>query len=196
MQKREYFDSVAEYWDSDYENNIAARIATAFISGISYGSYVLDAGCGAGDMFAQLLETGASEIIGVDISPRMISYAEAKAGYDPRVSLCCCDLMEFNETGFDTAIMFDAYQFFTDHSALIQKMHSLIRPSGRFTVAFGAGRERVNINSQMIPDGLSVQLNPVRKECLLWEPYFSVDILCDTPDLYLISGMARNLKKV
>lgn len=89
MQRQEYFDSVAEYWDSDFENNIAARSAAALISGVSFGAYVLDAGCGTGEMFPQLLDMGASEIVGVDLSPKMISYAEIKVGYDPRISLYC-----------------------------------------------------------------------------------------------------------
>lgn len=191
MQRQEYFDGVAEYWDSDFENNIAARSAAALISGVSFGAYVLDAGCGTGEMFPQLLDMGASEIVGVDLSPKMISYAEIKAGYDPRISLYCCDIMEFAEAGFDTAIMFNSYQFFPDHEALIQKLHSLIRPAGRFTAAFGTGREKVNIYSQLVPEGLSTELRPAREESLLWEPYFDVDILCDTPDLYMISGTAK-----
>lgn len=191
MDKKAYFDSIAEYWDSEYEGNIAARIATALISGISYGSYVLDAGCGTGELFPQLLEMGASEIVGVDISPKMIAYAEGKAGFDPRISLYCSDLMEFTETGFDTVVMFNAYQFFLDREALMKKVHSLVNPAGRFTVAFGSGRERVNVYSQLEPEGISRELESAREESKLWEQHFQVDILCDTPSFYMISGTAK-----
>lgn len=193
MQAKEYFDDIAECWDSEYEFHIVARNTAALVSGAASGAYILDVGCGTGEMFAPLLDAGASEITGVDISEKMIQYAEGKIGFDPRISLHCCNILDFEEPGYDAAVMFDAYQYMPDKSALIGKIHSLLRPKGRFTVAFGFGRERVNSYSVLVPSGLTSQLQPAASERSVWERWFDVDIMCDTPDLYMISGLAKEL---
>lgn len=195
MQAKEYFDDIAECWDNEFEFHIIARNAAALVSGAASGAYMLDIGCGTGEMFAPLLDAGASEITGVDISERMIEYAEGKIGFDPRISLHCCDILDFDEPGYDAAIMFDAYQFIQDKTAFINKIYSLLRPKGRFTVAFGFGRERINSYSMLVPDGLAVQLHPAANEKKAWEHLFDVDIICDTPELYMISGLARELPR-
>lgn len=192
MQAKEYFDGIAECWDSEFEFHIAARNTAALVSGAASGAYILDVGCGTGEMFAPLLDAGASEITGVDLSENMIRFAEGKVGFDPRISLRRCDILDFEEAGYDAAIMFDAYQYVLDKQALISKIHSLLRPKGRFTVAFGYGRERVNSYSVLIPEGLVTYLHTVSDEKTVWETHFNVDILCDTPELYIISGTAKN----
>lgn len=193
MEAKDYFDEIAECWDSEYEYHVVARNTTALVSGAASGAYILDVGCGTGEMFAPLLNAGASEITGVDLSEKMIQFAEGKIGFDPRISLHRCDILDFEEAGFDAAVMFDAYQFILDKGALIAKLHSLLRPKGRFTVAFGFGRERVNSYSMLVPDGLTAPLRPALEEKKLWERYFEVDILCDTPELYIISGTVKEL---
>ncbi len=131
MQAKEYFDDIAECWDNEFEFHIVARNTAALVSGAASGACdILDVGCGTGEMFTSLLDAGASEITGVDLSEKMIQYAEGKIGFDPRISLHCCDILDFEEPGYDAAVMFDAYQYMPDKSALIGKIHSLLRPKG------------------------------------------------------------------
>ena len=33
-------------------------------------------------------------------------------------------------------------------------------------------------------------LRPAREEAAAWEPFFQIDMVADTPDLYFISGTA------
>ena len=91
MEVKDYFDEIAECWDSEYAYHVVARNTTALISGAASGAYILDVGCGTGEMFAPLLDAGAREITGVELSEKMIQFAEGKIG-------------------FNAAVMFDAYQ--------------------------------------------------------------------------------------
>ena len=75
MQIAEYYDSVASIWDDDYAEAKAARIVTAMVSIQRGGACVMDVGCGSGAMFADLMDGGACEIEGVDISGEMIRLA-------------------------------------------------------------------------------------------------------------------------
>ena len=72
MQISEYFDSVASFWDDDFSEARAARIVASTVSIPRGGACVLDIGCGSGSMFLDLMESGACEIDGVDISPKSI----------------------------------------------------------------------------------------------------------------------------
>src|SRR5918911_3461894 len=49
------------------------------------GGRVLDLGCGAGQLSRHLAEVGAAEVIGVDVSERMLALARSEADH-PRVS--------------------------------------------------------------------------------------------------------------
>ena len=77
-----YFDSVASFWDDDFSEAKPARIVAAAASIPRGGASVLDIGCGSGSMFLDLLEAGACEIEGVDISKGMTDVAREKYGFD------------------------------------------------------------------------------------------------------------------
>ena len=68
MHIAEYFDSVASFWDDDFAEARAARIVASTLLIPRGGACVLDVGCGSGSMFLDLMEAGACEIEGVDLS--------------------------------------------------------------------------------------------------------------------------------
>lgn len=55
------------------------------------GRRVLDVGCGAGQLARHLATCGAAEVIGVDVSERMLELARTQWA-DPRVSSACGEL--------------------------------------------------------------------------------------------------------
>ena len=88
MEIAEYYDSIAFFWDNDYSETKPARMAAATLSiPRGGGACVLDIGCGSGSMFYDLLEAGAFEIDGLDISKAMIQTAREKYDFDPRIHL-------------------------------------------------------------------------------------------------------------
>ncbi len=190
MNISDYFDSLASHWDDHYVPNLPVRSAVAFLSGAAPGARVLDIACGTGVMFPELLDMGVSELVGVDISPAMAGLAAAKFSDEPRVRVFCADILNFRSHSFDATVLFDAYPHFPDKPALIRAVHSLLKPGGRFTVAHGAGRARINACHQNVPEGVGTELLPARVEAALWADCFQVDAMVDTPHFYLISGVA------
>ena len=59
------------------------------------------------------------------------------------------------------------------------------------TVAHGMGRKTLNSRHQDVPPSVSVPLGPAQGETAVWEPWFLVDMCCDRPDFYLLSGTRR-----
>ena len=189
-----YFDSVASFWDDDYSDAKAARIVAATVSIPRGGACVLDIGCGSGSMFLDLLEAGACEIEGVDLSKGMIQAAQEKFSFDPRIHVLQEDYLEHETPGYDVLMAFNSYQHFLQPHLFLQKARELLRPHGRLTVAFPFDRERMNTLSSIMPAGLARGLLPVEEEAVFWRENFDIDCICDNEGLYLISGLAKQKK--
>ena len=190
MLSSEYFDSIAQFWDMEYSDNELAREITASISVPRGGSYTLDIGCGSGGMILDLLRYGACEIEGIDFSDVMAEMARQKFSFDPRVSIETVDFFALDRTGYDLAVAFNAYQYFRFPGAFIAKAYSVLREGGRLTVACGFSRKRTNALSETLPKGIARPLRSAQEEARDWAPFFQIDCICDTDDLYLISGRA------
>ena len=190
MQAVDYFESIAQFWDMEYSDNELAREITAAISVPRGGGYALDIGCGSGGMILDLLRYGAYEIEGVDFSPAMAEMAREKFSFDPRVSIETIDFFALEHAGYDLAVAFNSYQYFRHPGAFIAKAYSLLREDGRLTIACGFNRKRTNALSETLPKGIARQLNSAAEEAKDWAPFFKIDCMCDTDDLYLISGRA------
>ena len=191
MQVADYFDSVASYWDDDYSEARPARVVAATISVPRGGARVLDVGCGSGSMFLDLLEAGASEIDGVDISGGMVEAAREKYLFDPRVHVEHGDFLDFSQPGFDVLVAFNSYHCFLRPRLFLSKAKELLRPKGRLTVSFPFDRERMNTLSAIMPAGVARGLLPAEEEAAFWRELFDIDCLCDNEGLYLISGTAK-----
>ncbi len=190
MNLADYFDSRAARWDEHYVPGLPVRQAVAFLSGAGPGMRVLDIGCGTGVMFPELLATGLAELVGVDVSPAMAALAAHKFAGEPRLRVFCGDILTFQSGAFDAAVLYDAYPHFPDKAALIRSVRALLVPGGRFTVAHGAGRSRINACHGRVPASVKTELRPAREEAALWAPLFHVDAVVDAPHFYLISGAA------
>ena len=191
MQVADYYDSIAEFWDMDYSGMEKARSVASMISIPDCGGYALDIGCGSGSMILELINSGASEIEGVDISPVMVSLATDKFCFDPRIRVNQCDFLDFKHSGFDLAIAFNAYHHFLCPRRFVQKVHSLLREGGRLTVAYGFNRKQTNRIIENLPREFSRKLLPAKEEASKWDHFFNIDFLCDTEDMYIISGRAK-----
>ena len=55
-------------------------------------------------------------------------------------------------------------------------------------MACGFSRKRTNALSETLPKGIARPLKSAAEEAKDWAPYFKIDCICDTDDLYLISG--------
>jgi SAM-dependent methyltransferase len=88
------------------------------------GARVLDVGCGTGATTTQLLERGASTVVGVDLSEPMIAAARKEVA-DERVRFELADALELDRPGeFDVVFSRFGVMFFADPVTAFARLRS------------------------------------------------------------------------
>jgi SAM-dependent methyltransferase len=148
LQTREAYDQLAAVWSSTTDegpwNGFLERPALrALVPGNLDGATVLDAGCGSGAQAQWLLNQGA-DVVGIDISSRMIEEAERRCG--GRGRFLVADLAEplpLEPSSLDGITCSLALHYIADWSVPLQSFASVLRPGGWAVISldhpFGPG---------------------------------------------------------
>lgn len=188
-----YFDERADSWDeSGCSGESRVQGAVLSLVDLKPGDSVLDLGCGTGVMIPFYLAAQAGKIVAVDVSEKMVERAREKFGGEPSVELRASDALSLDEgERFDAAVIYNAYPHFPDKLALVEKVYRMLKPSGRFVVAHGSGKDAINRHHEAVAAGVSCGLRAASEESVLWADKFEIEALVDTPGFYAFSGVRR-----
>ena len=92
------------------------------------GKRVLDLGCGYGWHCIYAMENGASSVVGVDISHKMLEVAKGKTHF-PQIEYECCAIedVDFPEESFDVILSSLAFHYVADYENLIKKIYRMLK---------------------------------------------------------------------
>lgn len=95
------------------------------------GLRVLDLGCGAGQFALHLANAGASEVIGLDVSERMLERARAEHAH-PRVTYVQkpMEAAHFPDGRFDLVVSSLAIHYVEDYAGLVGRIARWLMPDG------------------------------------------------------------------
>jgi SAM-dependent methyltransferase len=95
------------------------------------GARALDVGCGTGATTTQLIERGAAEVVGVDLSEPMLTSARASIR-DARVQFELGDALKLDRAGqFDVIFSRFGVMFFSDPVAAFTRLRTFGTPAAR-----------------------------------------------------------------
>jgi SAM-dependent methyltransferase len=108
------------------------------------GKVVLEAGSGLGPLCFLAAQRVAREVVGIDIVPKWLEYAEDKLRRDYpeltdriRFVHTSGDLSEVADHRFDVIISHNAFEHYPDPEAMANHFRSMLAEGGRLFIAFG-----------------------------------------------------------
>lgn len=115
--------------DTKPANAYLERPATRSLLPAVDGTRLLDAGCGAGHLTAELLEAGAS-VVGLDVSREMLGHARERA---PGAAFVRADLgggLPFADGAFDGVVSSLAFHYVRDWEPLFREVRRVLDDGG------------------------------------------------------------------
>jgi SAM-dependent methyltransferase len=133
------YDSFAEAYTASNENNLLnayyERPAMLALAGDVAGRRILDAGCGAGPLFAALRDRGAI-VTGIDKSAGMLELAQRRLGAD--ADLQVAELggpLPFPDGTFDDVTASLVLHYLEDWGPALTELRRVLKPGGRLIVS-------------------------------------------------------------
>lgn len=184
---QQFFDRLAPDWDADlvHDDAVIDRILT--LGGVTDGCRVLDVGCGTGVLFPDYFARGV-QLTAIDVSPEMVRCAQAKF---PQAQVLCGDAAQFAfpPAAFDAVMVYNAFPHMADPQALFANAAAALRPGGRFTVAHGMSRARLQQHHAGCAAQVSLPLPEAADLAALFAPWFRADRCVSDDRMYLVSGV-------
>lgn len=180
---KKFFDCCAEDWDARETTPIEKVVSLIDICLLQKGDKTLDVGCGTGIVSGLLAERSAG-VTAVDVSEKMLSVAKKKHE-GKGIEFVCADFYDFVKTGYDCAVVYNAYPHFLDKDRFAKTLASVLKVGGRAVILHSMGREELNSHHQGVMN-ISFAIRPVQEEIKTFLPYFDVDYYLDAPDRFAI----------
>jgi ubiquinone/menaquinone biosynthesis C-methylase UbiE len=132
------YDSQANSYDRTWRRYIARTLG--FLKGsISYrpSDKILDIACGTGEFERLILNEGSDQqIIGIDISEKMLRLAREKCGAYPNVAFLKADAsaLPFPDQSFDLVVSANSLHYFDKPSDSLAEMRRVLLPTGSLVI--------------------------------------------------------------
>ncbi|MDK2970649.1 MAG: hypothetical protein PWP23_404 [Candidatus Sumerlaeota bacterium] len=136
-----------EIWDARLQE--IARDRVHWLCAQAKGKRVLDVGCSQG-IVPMLLAREGFKVLGIDLNPKAIEYAKDYQAREfpfisDRCTFVCADIFDYEPEGtFDTLILSEVLEHFSDPTVLLDHVLRYLNPGGRIviTVPFGVHRDQ------------------------------------------------------
>ncbi len=183
-----FFDMYAADWDAQMvrDDKIIGTILDN--AGIRAGSRVLDVACGTGVLIPDYLARGVESVTAIDISPEMVKIAQGKFN-QPNVRIMCGDVMVADIGGdYDAIVIYNAFPHFAEPEKLVEILSDKLKKGGRFTVAHGMSRERIDAHHKGAASKVSNGLMEAEKLAEIFNRYINTIQIISDDKMYQVVG--------
>lgn len=129
---QDFFDGYKKLRDNQYSaNNLEEKPALFSLAPNLHNKAVLDLGCGYGENCAEFKALGATAVLGVDISEKMLTIATAE---HPDIKFIRADMsdLSFLKRKFDVAFSSLALHYIEDFGTFVKDVYGLLNDGGYF----------------------------------------------------------------
>jgi len=195
LNKKEYFDDLADKWDKITEHNEVKIKELIELINLYPGAKVLDVGSGTGVLIPFIIPKigNNGKLNCLDISENMLFMARKKfpKAIYPNIDFICSDILNYEaEDRFNFIICYSSFPHFTDKEGSIKKMASLLLKGGKLVIAHSQSRKDINNFHKQINGPVSNDFLPDDKELTSIFNKFSLKLTLsiDNEEEFLIVG--------
>lgn len=187
---RDFFDSLASRWDDMSEDTLPH--IRSLLDRVSFrpGSRILDLACGTGIISGLLHDVYGGEVLGLDISPKMIEIARKKYEGKEGVAFEVGDFIDTAFKGpFDYIVCHNAFPHFVEVDLFVERIRDCLAEGGEFVVFHSLGRERLKAHHSGVGPKISRDLEPVDIEAKRFARLLTVTEADEGEDYIYIHGL-------
>ena len=190
---REFFNALAESWDTTRAHDPARLRELTARTGIGSGDAVLDVGCGTGVLIPFLRESVGDSgcVLGIDIADNMVKIAADKFARFDNVAVRRADIMEFStDCLFQHVTCLNFFSHIQDRPAFLRKViGEWLAPEGFLHVFHDISRTRVNAIHGESKTVKKDRLPPCGEVGELFRAAgFIVEVCFETDESYFVRG--------
>ena len=185
---QEFFDTQSSSWDEKEKATASSLRLLLKDIPIQNGDKVLDLACGTGILTPFLYEKTGCDVLGLDLSPKMIKKAKEKYQGNPHLHFESGDFLRFEGEGFDWIVVFNAYPHFLDVDAFVQRAYRALKPNGHLLILHNLSRFELTATHAGRAHPYSRDLDSAIKEGQKWEPNFRILEAKEGDHLFLLLG--------
>ncbi len=189
---QDYFDAMANSWDTMERKKDEEILPLLKKVGIQKGDYVLDLGCGTGRITGLLHSLNEGPVLGLDISPNMISLAKKKYEGKEYATFDVGDfLTKTFEKPFDVIVIYNAFPHFLDVDGFSSSLANNLKEGGKFAIVHSLSREQLSHVHNKCDHKTTRVLSSPKKESEHFEKQFDILLAEEDDSSYLIVGKKR-----
>lgn len=175
-----YWDDVASTFDDEPDHGLRdARIRETWTEFLKTWlppttATILDIGCGTGSLSLVLAELG-HKVTGIDLSPSMISHAQAKAaihGFQIEFHVMDAAFPQLPDRHFDAIICRHLLWTLPEPQQVLQRWITFLKPKGRLILIEGFWVTGAGLHAQEIINMLPTSLSNLSSQDLSDNPHF------------------------
>ena len=182
---KEFFNKLASSWDQYNTKNPEFLIDKL---DIKEGMKVIDLGSGTGVITKLLYNKTKTPITSIDVSDKMLEIQRKKIKPN-EARILNMDFYDFNETGYDYIVIYNAYPHFMDVEELKNKFFNVLKEKGRFAIIHSLSRVELEAHhSSARCIVISRHLKEVNEEASLYKDKFNIIRAYEDDKSYIIIG--------
>lgn len=135
---REQYNQIAVVYDQRWSHYVSNTLQ--FLKSraeLSQTDKVLDVACGTGEFERLILaDNPGQQMVGVDISEKMIEMARQKLQNYPNVEfqLASASALPFPDASFDTVVSANSFHYFDDPDVALKEIKRVLKPDGNLII--------------------------------------------------------------
>jgi len=197
MEKREYFNSIAQRWEKEHRiQQEQAHIRNLFTYlPLTPGDWILDVGCGTGRLVPFIREKNGHDgvIVEMDFSEEMLEVAKTKHGMK-KIHFVQSDAQSaaLRQDLFDAVLCFALFPHIQDKYRALKEFRRILKPGKSLYIAHTMSREELNRFHAQVKGPVYSDYLPDKDEMFRLFSYagFTGLDITDQPSLYIARAEA------